>query len=64
MERSPWLDGLLVWGATFYLVTHGMVPPAATPAEVRDLATGCCLAGVARVRAGLLRAAAWAGRWR
>jgi len=61
MDRLPSLNGLLVWGATFYLVTHGIVPPAATPAEARDLASAYCLAGAAWVRAGLLRAAAWAG---
>lgn len=68
MDRLPSLNGLLVWGATFYLVTHGMVPPAATAAEARDLATGFCLAGVgyclawtAWARAGLRRARAWAG---
>lgn len=75
MDRLPSLNGLLVWGATFYLVTHGMVPPAATAAEARDLATGFCLAGAgscqagvgyclawtAWARAGLCRARAWAG---
>lgn len=62
-------------GATFYLVTHGMVPSAATAAEARDLATALCLAGAglcqagvgyclawtAWARAGLCRARAWAG---
>jgi hypothetical protein len=75
MDRQPSLNGLLVWGATFYLVTHGMVPPAATAAEARDLATGFCLAGAgvcqagvgyclawtAWARTGLRRARAWAG---
>ena len=68
MDRLPSLNGLLVWGATFYLVTHGMVPPAATAAEVRDLATAFCLAGAwsclawtAWARAGLRRARGWAG---
>ena len=68
MGRLPSLNGLLVLGAIFYLVTHGMVPPAATAAEARDLATGFCLAGVgyclagaAWARTGLRRARAWAG---
>ena len=78
MDRPPSLNGLLVWGATFCLVTHGMVPPAATAAEAHDLATTSCLAGAgsclagagsclawtAWARAGLRRARAWAGRWR
>ena len=29
---------LLLWGATFYLATHGVLPPAATEAEARELA--------------------------
>jgi hypothetical protein len=68
MDRLPSLNGLLVWGATFCLVTRGMVPPAAT---AHDLATTSCLAGAgsclawtAWARAGLRRARAWAGRWR
>jgi len=64
MDRLPSLNGLLVWGATFYLVTHGMVPPATTAAEARDLAIAFCLAGTAWVRAGLRRAVSWAGRSR
>jgi hypothetical protein len=61
MDRLPSLNGLLVWGATFYLVSHGMVPPAATAAEARDLAIASCLAWPAWLRAGLRRAVAWAG---
>jgi hypothetical protein len=61
MDRLPSLNGLLVWGATFYLVTHGLVPPASTAAETRDLATTACLAGAAWVRAGVLRAGSWVG---
>ena len=61
MDRLPSLNGLLVWGATFYLITHGMVPPAATAAEARELATAFCLAWTAWARAGLRRARAWAG---
>ena len=68
MDRLLSLSGLVVWGATFYLVTHGMVPPAATAGEARDLATTFCLAGAryclawtAWARAGLRRAGAWAG---
>jgi hypothetical protein len=40
-------------GATFYLVTHGMVPSAATAAEARDLATALCLAGAGLCQAGV-----------
>ena len=32
------LHALLLWGASFYLATHGVLPPAATETEVRDLA--------------------------
>lgn len=53
MDRLPSLNGLLVWGATFYLVTHGMVPSAATAAEARDLATALCLAGAGLCQAGV-----------
>lgn len=64
MERLPSLNALVVWGVALYLVTHGLMPPAATPAEARDLATAFSQAAAAWVRAGLRRAgslAAWPG---
>jgi hypothetical protein len=68
MDRLPSLNGLLVWGATFCLVTRGMVPPAATAAEAHDLATtsclagaGSCLAGAGSCLAGAGSCLAWAG---
>jgi len=38
MDRFPPFNALLLWGATFYLATHGVLPPAATEAEARELA--------------------------
>ena len=55
MTRMPALDALLVWGATFYLVTHGVVPPGTSRAEMRDLAAACCTAAGACLRRGLGR---------
>jgi hypothetical protein len=48
-------------GATVYLVTHGVIPPTAAPAEARDLATAFCEATAAWVRVGLRRAGSRAG---
>jgi hypothetical protein len=61
MDRLPSLNGLLVWGATFCLVTRGMVPPAATAAEAHDLATTSCLAGAGSCLAGAGSCLAGAG---
>lgn len=47
MDRLPALEALLVWGATFYLVTHGLLPPATSESEARELAVAlaqACLA--------------------
>ncbi len=55
MDRWPSLNALLVWGATFYLVTHGLVPPATSGAEARELAAAFCQAGGAWVLSGWLR---------
>lgn len=55
MDRFPPFNTLLLWGATFYLATHGVFPPAATEAEARELAVALREASVAwvgsRVRA-------------
>ncbi|HKX02686.1 MAG TPA: hypothetical protein VJX71_09305 [Methylomirabilota bacterium] len=55
MDRFPPFNTLLLWGATFYLATHGVLPPAATEAEARELAVALREASVAwvgsRVRA-------------
>jgi hypothetical protein len=55
MDRRPSLNALLVWAATFYLVTHGMVPPAGSGAETRELAAACCHASGAWLQWGLYR---------
>jgi hypothetical protein len=55
MHRLPTLHGLLVWGATFYLVAHGVVPPASSGAEARELAATFCDVGLAWLRFGWLR---------
>ncbi len=60
MERLPSLNALLVWGATFYLVAHGMVPPASSGAEARELAAAFCDACSAWLRFGWLRLRAMA----
>jgi len=62
MERLTPLNGLLLWGATFYLATHGVLPPASTEAEARELAVALREASVAWVGARVLDArdgAAW-----
>ena len=59
MDRLPSLNALLVWGATFYLVTHGMVPPAGSGAETRELAAACCHAGGAWLQRGWERLRDW-----
>ena len=59
MDRFPPFNALLLWGATFYLATHGVLPPAATEAEARELALALREAFVAWV-GGLVRTArAW-----
>ena len=55
MDRLPSLNALLVWGATFYLVAHGVVPAAASGAEARELVAACCDAGLGWLRFGWLR---------
>jgi len=49
MDRFPPFNALLLWGATFYLATHGVLPPAATEAEARELVVALREASVARV---------------
>ncbi len=62
MDRLPSLNALLVWGVTFYLVTHGMVPPAASGAETRELAAACCHASGAWLQSGWERLRGWVVR--
>ena len=47
MDRFPPFNALLLWGATFYLATHGVLPPAATEAEARELVVALREASVA-----------------
>ncbi|HXA96964.1 MAG TPA: hypothetical protein VN323_15495 [Candidatus Dormibacteraeota bacterium] len=60
MDRLPPLNALLLWGASFYLVTHGVLPPASTEAEARELAEALREAAVAWVEAHVRAARAWA----
>jgi len=60
MERLTPLNALLLWGATFYLATHGVLPPASTEAEARELAVALREASVAWVGARVLDARDWA----
>jgi hypothetical protein len=62
MDRLPSLHVLVVWGVTCYLVTHGMLPPAMSEAEARDLAAAFWHAGSAWVRSGWRRRRAGASR--
>ena len=57
MDRFPPFNALLLWGATFYLATHGVLPPAATEAEARELALALreALVGWVVGRLGALR---------
>lgn len=41
------LRALLLWGASFYLATHGVLPPAATETEAHQLAVALREASVA-----------------
>ena len=53
---------LLLWGASFYLATHGVLPPAATETEARELAVTLREASVAWAGARLEAARALAAR--
>lgn len=59
MDRFPPFNTLLPWGATFYLVTHGVLPPAATEAEARELAVALREASVAWVGSRVRALRAW-----
>ena len=59
MDRFPPFNTLLLWGATFYLVTHGVLPPAATEAEARELAVALREASVAWVGSRVRALRAW-----
>jgi hypothetical protein len=59
MDRFPPFNALLLWGATFYLATHGVLPPAATEAEARELALALREAFVAWVGGRVRTARAW-----
>ena len=59
MDRFPPLNALLLWGATFYLATHGVLPPAATETEARELAVAFREASVAWVEGRVRAARAW-----
>ena len=62
MGRLPPLNALMLWGATFYLATHGVLPPASTEAEARELAVALREAAIAWVGARVLalrRRAPW-----
>ena len=41
------IHALLLWGASFYLATHGVLPPAASETEARELAVALREASVA-----------------
>ena len=62
MDRLPPFNALLLWGATFYLATHGVLLPASTEAEARELAMALREASVAWVGARVLAARGWASR--
>lgn len=59
MDRFPPFNALLLWGATFYLATHGVLPPAATEAEARELAVALREASVALVGGRVRALRAW-----
>lgn len=59
MDRFPPFNALLLWGATFYLATHGVLPPAATEAEARELAVALREAAVAWVGGRVRALRAW-----
>jgi hypothetical protein len=59
MDRFPPFNTLLLWGATFYLATHGVLPPAATEAEARELAVALREASVAWVGSRVRALPAW-----
>ena len=46
-HMSRRIHALLLWGASFYLTTHGVLPPAATEREARELAVALREASVA-----------------
>jgi hypothetical protein len=60
MDRFPPFNALLLWGAIFYLATHGVLPPAATEAEARELAAALREASVAWVGSRVRALRAWA----
>jgi len=62
MDRFPPFNALLLWGATFYLATHGVLPPAATEAEARELAVALREASVAWVGGRVRALLAWVCR--
>lgn len=41
------IHAILLWGASFYLATHGVLPPAASETEARALAAAMREAAVA-----------------
>jgi len=60
MHRLPPFNALLLWGASFYLATHGVLPPASTEAEARELAVALREASVAWVGARVQATRVWA----
>ena len=62
MDRFPPFNALLLWGAAFYLATHGVLPPASTEAEARELAVALREAAVAWVEDRVRAARAWVCR--
>ena len=60
MDRFAAFNALLLWGASFYLVTHGVLPPASTEAEARELAEAVREAAAVWVSARVRAASAWA----
>ena len=53
---------LVLWGASFYLATHGVLPPAATETEARELAVALREATVAWAEARVEAVRALAAR--
>jgi len=62
MDRLASFNALLLWGASFYLLTHGVLPPASTEAEARELAEAVREAVAAWVSARVGAARGWAAR--
>jgi hypothetical protein len=59
--RAP-IHALLLWGASFYMATHGVLPPAASETEARELAVALREASVAWAGARVEAARALAAR--